>query len=192
MKEVSLPKGKVALVDDADFDLVSQYTWYVQGGRKSQKSHGQNTWYVFTNVIDPHMDKVRYTYDVKTGKKYGPYPRRHKMLYMHILIMEPKDEEQVDHKDHDGLNNQRYNLRIATRSQNQYNGTKAKLYAGHKPSSVFRGVSWQKREHRWRAQIQVESKRIYLGGFKVEKEAALEYNLAAAQHFGEFANLNPI
>ena len=90
--EIPLTKGKVALLDDADADLVSSYKWHALPGR--------STWYATTTI-----------------KVEGKY----KGLYMHRLIMGQPLGLEVDHIDRDGLNNRRDNLRLATHMQNQVN-----------------------------------------------------------------------
>lgn len=92
MKEIKLTKGKVALVDDDNYDWLAQYSWYA-----SFSGH----WYAVTNVR-------------LAGKK--------KKVYMHRMISGAKDPKtEIDHIDGDGLNNTRTNLRQATRSENMRN-----------------------------------------------------------------------
>lgn len=91
----------------------------------------------------------------------------------------------VDHIDGDGLNNQRSNLRPASALENNRNARK------HTPGySTYKGVSWCKREGRWFAQIQHQRKHRHLGYHSTEIEAALAYDAAARELFGEFAHLN--
>src|SRR5215471_15551760 len=91
---------------------------------------------------------------------------------------------QWDHADGDIFNNLRENLRFATHSQQQMNRGKFKTGSY---TSRFKGVYFQ---GRWVARIRVNGKRIYLGRFDTEEEAAEAYNLAAMEHHGEFAVLN--
>ena len=114
-----------------------------------------------------------------------------KTIFMHRVIMNTPLDLQVDHKDHDTLNNQKFNLRNCTSSQNQQNRTSK--YG----SSIYRGVFWYKRDRKWAARIKVKDKygwesRIHLGHFKNEKDAALAYNIVAIKYHGEFAYLNQI
>ena len=83
-------------------------------------------------------------------------------------------------------------LRLATESENGGNRNKNKTIAGQKCSSSFKGVSWYKNEQKWAAQIKFQQKRIHLGMFVTEKEAAMAYNNAASECFGEFAKLNEL
>jgi hypothetical protein len=104
-----------------------------------------------------------------------------RFIYMHRLIMNTPDELEVDHIDHNGLNNQKYNLRNCTHQQNLMN---------HKITgkSKYIGVSYNgKYIH---AKIRANGKQIHLGNFKTEIEAALVYDQRAKEIFGEYANLN--
>ena len=76
-------------------------------------------------------------------------------------------------------------VRLATNSENQHNRNNNK-----NSSSKYKGVCWHKSNGKWYAQIVKNKKRIYLGVFKNEKDAAKAYNAAAAELFGEFAKLN--
>lgn len=113
-------------------------------------------------------------------------------LLLHRLIMDPLYGMEVDHRNHDTLDYQRENLRLCTKSQNQMNRVVSITYAGKPKSSKYKGVTWHKKNRRWIAQIGVDDRRIYLGTFGTELEAALAYNKAALFYFGEFAYLNKI
>ena len=91
----------------------------------------------------------------------------------------------VDHRDHDGLNNQRQNLRRATDSQNQANQRVRRT-----GSSEYRGVSWHRRRGDWGSRIRVDGRLIHLGYFTDEIEAARAYDSAARERFGDFACVN--
>lgn len=101
---------------------------------------------------------------------------------MHSLIMNCKN---VDHKNHDTLDNRRGNLRRCTTSQNHYNRAKA-------PSnkSGFKGVCWSKEMHKWVVQIKVAKKNTVVGYFTSVEDAARAYDEAAKKLHGEFAYLN--
>lgn len=98
--------------------------------------------------------------------------------------MQPQPGFIVDHRDHEGLNNTRTNLRLATRSQNSCNNKKTR---GR--SSKYKGVSRDKRGY-WRAKIHFKGKHIFLGYFDNEIDAARAYDKAAKELHGEFAVLN--
>ena len=159
MKKVPLSRGEFALVDDGDFALVSRYCWQCH--------------------IDPH-----------TGTKYAvaaiPNPflgNRRSSVLMHRLILAHASEN-TDHKDGNGLNNQRNNIRPASRTENQRN---RKL---QRHSAPYKGVHLFKASGNWTASIRLNKRKIHLGYFKSPKAAAEAYDVAAEQHFGEFAKTN--
>jgi len=159
MKEIKLNKGFVTQVDDEDFEWLNQLHWFVTNGR--------NTHYV----------------QAWPSRKLG----KRKVIHMHRLIMNTPIYMQVDHIDHNGLNNQKNNLRNCTHGENQHN---RKLTYGIK----FKGVKFrEKREnqiHPYETNIRVDNKSIFVGSFSTEIEAALAYDNAAKKYFGEFAYLN--
>jgi hypothetical protein len=167
MKEIKLTQGKVALIDDEDFELVSKYKWHAH--------NDGHTFYAETKVWNGGV-KIK--------------------LRMHRLIMNAKEDEVIDHRDRNGLNNQKSNLRSCTHSQNNTN----RVGIG---KSSFRGVSIKIRKHKskngtikeysyWLASIQINGKSKSLGYFKTEVEAALRYNEEAIKVHGEFAYLNQV
>ncbi len=153
-REIQLTQGKVALVDDADYEWLNQYGWCASwSGRR---------WYAV------HREGRR-------------------SILMHRLILGLSNPSiQGDHKSGNGLDNRRENLRPATNAQNQANRIK---YRG---SSMFKGVAWNKRQHDWECYIKKDGKRTFLGRFKDEIKAALAYNEAAGELFGEYALLNRV
>ncbi len=92
----------------------------------------------------------------------------------------------VDHINGDGLDNRKDNLRIVTIAENNYNKRKSKNVR----SSQYKGVSIDKRTNRWRAIIYYKYRKINLGMFGDEIDAARAYDEAANELFGEFAKLN--
>ena len=114
------------------------------------------------------------------------------MILMHRVIMgrvlgrELEKYEQVDHKNHDGLDNRRANLRVATNQQNQQNqriSTRIK-------SSKFKGVSRTKGSKRWRAVIWIDGKPKHLGYFDFQEDAARAYDEVAKKIYGEYGYQN--
>lgn len=150
-------RGRVVLVDDGDYGLVRPYRWYVL------ERLGSAT----RLPVGP--------YAIANWKNKG---RTHHVL-MHCLIMGIKG---VDHRDHDGLNNQRSNLRVATGSQNNQNAR-----ARSAAKSPYKGVGWSSQRHKWQAKIRADGRNLHLGFFTSELEAAYVYDAAARELFGEFA-----
>jgi len=109
-----------------------------------------------------------------------------KRLYLHRLILNPPRDLEVDHINHDQLDNRRNNLRIATHAQNLANHTKHR----NGITSQYKGVCWHKRGKKWEAYITVDYTKIHLGLFTSETSAAHAYDLAALKHFREFSKLN--
>jgi hypothetical protein len=104
---------------------------------------------------------------------------------MHRDIMNPPDNLLVDHRNSNALDNRRENLRLATKSQNICNSRKRK-----NTSSIYVGVHLRKTNGRWEAEITHNGKKIWLGSFENEVEAAKAYDKAAKKYHGEFARLN--
>jgi hypothetical protein len=159
MPHIPLTKGRVALVDAADYNaLLAAGRWhYSQAG------------YAVHRHITP--------------------AGAHQNWLMHRLIMSwatgqrlPRDL-QVDHLNHDRLDNRRANLRLCTPSQNQWH----KGLQGNNTSG-YRGVSWNK--GRWEARIRYHRRRINLGRYADPVTAALAYDTAARLLHQEFAGLN--
>lgn len=119
-----------------------------------------------------------YTMVMVDGKRY----QTHRLIYLYHHGVLPK---QIDHIDRNPMNNRIANLRPCTTSQNQANQNHQR---GN--SSQWRGVSWREKWGKWVAQIAVNKKKMHLGHFDYECDAAMAYNEAALEHFGEFAHLN--
>ncbi len=163
--EIQLSRGMVALVDDEDYPILSMRSWYAW---ESNPKTGP-IWYA-----------VRDAYPLGTVRGRAVFVR------MHRVILGAKPGEKVDHKDGNGLDNRKHNLRLCTDQQNARNSMKARVPR----SSLFKGVSWNKWKKRWSASICLDYKVKLLGMFQEEQDAARAYDNAAMMYFGEFAHPN--
>lgn len=155
-REIQLSRGMVALVDEADYESVTAY-----GAWCADRSG--NTYYARKNLYSP-----------------GQPPRS---LLMHRLIT---GWPYVDHRNGDGLDNRRTNLRPATHAQNMAN---KRRYRNN--TSGFKGVTRNTGTGRpWRAALKVDGRRIHLGYFDTAEDAARAYDAGALDLFGEFARPN--
>lgn len=163
MKLIPLTRGMSAMVDDEDYERLSKYKWQAH---KSDKTG--TLWYA-----------MRSTPKGANGRRGT--------VWMHVDVL---GVSRVDHADGNGLNNQKYNLRKASRSEN---GRNQKHYAC--AASRFKGVRCRE-NGTWGAQIRIgapdstRGRKVWLGTFGTEEEAARAYDAAAVEHFGEFARLN--
>lgn len=140
-------------------------------------------------VVDAedYEELSKYTWAAREGGRtyYAVRMEKGKAIPMHRQIMKAPADLFVDHKDGDGLNNQRSNLRLATLTQNSRNQRK-RVSKG----SRYKGVYPRKKCKRWSAVITANKVRQHLGLFKTELEAAQAYDEAAKRLHGEFASLN--
>lgn len=165
MKKVQLTKGYTTLVSNTDYKRVIKHTWKAHEARRKDGS-------------------IKNVYAVRNLPRTNG-KRLDQKLHRFILgIIDPKIH--VDHKDRDGLNNQRGNLRV---SQNK-NSQNSKLKSNN--TSGFKGVYWNKPACVWIARIYFEGKRIHLGCFLKATDAAKAYDRVAVKYFGKFACTNKI
>jgi len=124
-------------------------------------------------------------YVIRTGRKSdGVY--MHRLIRMHRQILNALDSSlEVDHINHNVKDNRKSNLRLCKRKQNMENSRISKH-----STSGYKGVYWHRAISKWCAQITIDGRCMHLGLFLVKKQAALAYNEAAKQYFGEFACLN--
>lgn len=130
--------------------------------------------------INWHADKLNYA-------KTGFLKRRGQNCALHRFLMNAKKNQKIDHKDGNPLNNRRSNLRFCTSSENSCNSRKRK-----NTTSIYKGVSLDKKTGMWNCAISKSRKTYTLGLFSSEKEAAEAYNEKALELHGEFAKLNII
>jgi hypothetical protein len=159
-KEIQLTQGQVAIVDDDDFERLNQWKWQAHRDPKSKHYYAVHSFHKENGC----KGKVR----------------------MHRLIMEAPKGRLVDHiESEQTLNNQRSNLRFASRSQNTCN---SKIRVNNK--SGFRGVHWHKSAGKYASQININGQIKTLGFFLEKADAARVRDRAVIEHFGEFARLN--
>ena len=155
MKSIPLTQGKFALVDDEDYDWLSVWKWTY--------SHG-------------------YAWRNRRVNEINKYPAS--KIYMYREIAGTPVGLDCDHVDHNGLNDQKANLRNCTHADNLRSGK------ARKGSSGYKGVWRNEKLQMWAANICVVGKTIHLGSHKDEVQAAKAYDEAAKKYFGEFALLN--
>lgn len=153
MKEIKLTQGFIAFVDDDDFERVNQFKWYVLKSK-------------YTNYTQRCF--------IIQGKHY--------FQYMHHLILKIKNAKfykiETDHIDRNGLNNQKHNLRICTKSQNLMN-----MKSNRNKTSIYKGVFWDKSRNKFQSKIMCNNKSIYIGRFISEIDAAKLYDQYARLNF---------
>ena len=163
MKEIVLTQGKTAIVDDGDFEWLSQWKWYA------------------------YYNKFRDRWEPR--RNYGRRPNRTTIrMYRAIMDCVSGDGKIVDHINHNALDNRRSNLRIATHSQNiaHQKGAQKGNACG------LLGINWREKSQRFVARIQKDKKIFYLGSFPTAEEAVIARDMAAKMHHKEFATLNTI
>lgn len=157
---IPLSQNLVAFVDEEDYLSLIQFEWYA-------------LW----------QNRGRVCYAVRSGPRDAS--GNQEKIRMHRQILNAAPAEIVDHRDLCGLNNRKYNLRIATHAQNLCNrGPDGKNTSG------FKGVSFMKSKRKWYASINIGGKRHFLGYRNAPEECAVLYDAAAKIHHGEFAWLN--
>lgn len=158
---VTSPKygNETACIDDEDYEKVKGYKWVVDVRRRGRK-------YARASV---KISKNKFSY-----------------VYLHRLIMGfPK--YLVDHKDGNGLNNTKDNLRIATCQENQRN---QRMPSNN--TTGYKGVHFYKAYNKYSVSIRANKKQIFGGYFPTPIEAAKKYNEMAVLYHGEYAKLNKI
>lgn len=149
-------KNENILIDDEDYDKIKDYKWHIS------MIHGYKR--VKTCF---YINKKRIT------------------IYLHRFIMNVSKDKQVDHKNHNTLDNRKCNLRICTSQQNTWN------QAIHKNNtSGIKGVCWHKARNKYNAKIAFNSKNMHIEYFDSKEDAKNAYNKKALELYGEFAYLN--
>lgn len=157
MRTIPLTQGKFAIVDDEDFERVNSRKWCAC----VKKSTNSVKVYALSAVRKPNGTKT--------------------LIKLHQFIL---GDRNIDHRNGNGLDNRRHNLRKATGSQNQANRRSFK--AG------FKGVYWNNIRRKWHSAVGIEGRPIDLGYWVNKRNAAIAYNVGAILFFGDFACLNDV
>lgn len=152
---IELSQNKEAIIDVEDIDIVGKHRWCA--------SKDRNTFYALCTA--------RVSINQKT-------------INMHRLLLNTPKGLQTDHRDHNGLNNTRNNIRIVTSAENGLNRRSDKG-----SSSTYLGVSYVPQgKNCWRAVMQIKGVDIKIGAFSVEREAGIARAKAFVEKCGEDAN----
>ena len=170
---------------------VMVYRKYKYGYSFRKIDLGQGEWTIVDQEDYYRFGNLKWSAIANNGKLYAACnikiaPMKTSFVRLHRLILNPPPGLLVDHKNSKSLDNRRANLRPATRSQNACNRTKRKSNT----SSKYIGASLDKRRGTFTGRIYVNGKKIFLGYFDNEIDAARAYDRAALKYHGEFARLN--
>lgn len=152
---VPLTKGYEAVIDAADVSLVDGFSWYAN--------------------VQP-----RAVYAARTDRS----SHKPRTVTLHRLLADDPVGMEVDHRDADGLNNRRDNLRVATTAQNQHNARISK-----RNTSGLKGVTFNKDRGKWQAKIMRDRKRHHIGYFGCPTTAHFAYVKASRLLHGEFGRI---
>lgn len=160
-KEIAVGGGLVAIVDDDDFERLSAVKW-----QASSRKH-KTIYAVHTSPKDDSGKRVK--------------------LLMHREVIGAPRGVKVDHKNRNGLDNRRENLRLATNAQNARNVSRRS-----DNKSGYKGVGFHRATGAWAAQIVVDGRHEHLGLFSSKEEAAAAYDAAAVRLHGDYAVINGV
>lgn len=138
---------------------------------------------VARSIIDldvvEHVENIKWGLD---GRNYVYGKINGKIIKLHRYLLGPKEEEVVDHINHNTLDNRKSNLRLCTKQQNNMNRSKTS-----KNTSGVVGVYWDKSRGKYAASICINRHSKFLGYFNTVEEAAEARRQAEIEYFGEFA-----
>ena len=120
----------------------------------------------------------------RLGSFFGNLYYEHRLIWLYHNGVLPKE---IDHINGVSDDNRIENLRKCSSRENKRNRLSVV-----NTTSRYKGVTWYKRDKKWKAQIGLGDRNLHLGYFDNEGDAAKAYNTAAKTHFGEFANVNSI
>lgn len=165
-RTIPLTQGYEAIVNESDYPQVSQFSWHAEINKRGLKT------------------------DVYAARWIVGLNGKRRRMRMHVELMGYKQGMEVDHRDRNGLNNCRSNLRFATHADNSRNAS-----IRQDNTSGFKGVTFEpytRGSKKWKSTIQYDKRRITIGRYLTAKDAAMAYNDKAMRLFGEFACLNVV
>ena len=160
MQTIPLTRGYFATVDDEDYESMMQWKWHA--------------------VVSHYKQKIK-VYAARNPGRGG----KSRYFLMHRVLTNAGKGVKVDHRDGNGLNNSRDNLRLCSHQQNLQNtGLSINNLSGVK------GVSWSRACKKWRARFVTNRKETHLGVFDTKEEAVRAYDLEILLARGQFAVTN--
>ena len=151
MKQIKLTQGKFVIVDKEDYEWLSKYKWCYRRGK------------IFKNGIE---------YGNAVTGIWNKNRKNNDNVTMHRFIMKCPKGKQIDHINHNPLDNRRINLRIVDGTLNNMNRRGVK------------GYYWDEVNKQWKVELFHYKKRIWLGRYNTELEARQAYEKGVAQYYG--------
>lgn len=159
MPFITLTRGYQAEIDEIDIDLAA-FKWHANWKKNRKTVYAARNGSRKLGSLEPHTFHLH----VEIAKRMGIIGK-------------------VDHKDLDGLNNKRENLRSANHAQNQRNKP---LQVNN--TSGYRGVVWKSDIDQWQVRVKVNGKQLYFGCYPDKEEANKVAIVMRNKLHGEFAN----
>jgi hypothetical protein len=160
MMTIELTQGAFAIVDDCFFVTLNSHSWHAWRSKSGAL-------YAVRNL--PRFNGAR------------------RAIKMHRQVVSAPDGSLVDHINHNTLDNRLENLRICNNQENQWNQSKKSSAV---TTSRYKGVHWSKDYKKWVASVALGAKKIRIGVFVNEHDAALAYDTEVSRLRGEFAATN--
>ncbi len=183
MKTIKLTQNREAIVDDGDYEFLSRFKWYA----KVYGSGSNELWYAYRDFTNADRKILAENFPTLYINKSGCTP-------MHRVIAEAQKGQDVDHINHNGLDNRCDNLRKCTRSENSQNKRlRSDSKSGFKGVYEIKGRNLKKP---FMAYISDPSsaahkkRNLKLGYYLTAELAAKAYDDKAKEQFGKFAQLN--
>ena len=180
----------IKIIDDIIDDVLPTEEWRCTPGydRYEVSSHGRIRNKKTGRILRGTLTRDGYVHVDLSTEKYMKHSVKVHRIVASAFLVNPSEKPCIDHKDGNRQNNNVYNLRWATRAENNRNSKKR-----NDNTSGFRGVSWSKTAKKWKVQCNDrDGRHTYLGLYKDPFAAALSYNVFALKEHGEFAKLNVI